>query len=52
MRNRKNLIPFEKLKADLMKNPEFVREYEQLQPEFAIARAIINARIKNTVSSY
>jgi len=49
MKNKK-LIPFEKLRADLMKNPEFVREYEKLQPEFAIARAIIDARIKKKFS--
>lgn len=50
MRNKPKAIPFEKLKANLMKNPNFRLEYEKLQPEFAIARAIIDARIKNKIS--
>ena len=50
MRNKPKAIPFEKLKADLMKNPGFRREYENLEPEFAIARTIIEARIKNKIS--
>lgn len=50
MRKKPKAIPFAKLKADLMKNPEFRREYEKLQPEFAIARAIIDARIKRKIS--
>lgn len=50
MRKKPKAIPFAKLKADLMKNPEFRREYEKLQPEFAIARAIIEARIKRKIS--
>lgn len=50
MKNKKNLIPFSKLKADLMKDPGFRREYEKLQPEFEIARAIIDARIKRKMT--
>lgn len=50
MRKKPKAIPFAKLKADLMKNPEFRREYEKLQPEFAIARAIIDARIKRKIT--
>jgi len=43
-------IPFEKLKTDLLKDPEFRREYEKLDPEFQIARQIIGARIKKKMS--
>ena len=50
MKNKPIAIPFEKLKADLMKNPKFRQEYEKLEPEFAIARTIIEARIKDKVS--
>lgn len=50
MRNKNKLVPFEKLKADLMKDPEFRREYEKLEPEFQIARQIIAARIKNKMT--
>lgn len=50
MKNRKNLIPFEKLHAEWMKDPEFRREYEKLQPEFQIASQMIDARIKQDMS--
>ena len=50
MKKRSKAIPFEKLKADLLKNSEFRREYEKLEPEFQIARQIIGARIKQKMS--
>lgn len=50
MRNKKNLTNFEDLKKEWMKNPEFRREYEKLEPEFQIARQIIGARIKRKMS--
>ena len=50
MKTKPKAIPFEKLKADLMKDPGFRREYEKLEPEFAIARAIIDARVKRKIS--
>lgn len=50
MRNRKNLIPFEKIHRDWMKDPEYRREYEKLEPEFQIARALIDARIKKKMT--
>lgn len=34
-----------KLTDELMKDPEFSHEYESLQPEMDITRAILNARI-------
>jgi len=50
MRNRKNLIPFEKIHRDWMRDPEYRREYEKLEPEFQIARALIDARIKKKMT--
>ena len=50
MRNRSKLIPFKKLKKDLMKSPEFRWEYEKLEAEFQIAKQIIDARIEQKLS--
>lgn len=50
MRNRKNLIPFKQLHNEWMKDPEYRREYEKLEPEFQIARQIIGARVKKKMS--
>lgn len=50
MKNRNNLIVFEDLKREWMKNPEFRMEYDKLEPEFQIARQIIGARIKRKMS--
>lgn len=33
-----------------MKDPEFVREYEEIEPEYQIACAIIDAQIKNKIT--
>ena len=38
------LIPFETLAAKWRKDPEFMREYEALEEEFALATALIGAR--------
>ncbi len=35
----------QKLSQELMQNPEFKREYDSLQPEMDIKRAILKARI-------
>ena len=40
------LIPFETLAAKWGKDPEFMREYEALEEEFALATALIGARAK------
>lgn len=37
----------EDYKKKCMKDPEFVKEYEAIQPEMAIVRAIIDARNSN-----
>ena len=36
----------QKLKSELMQDPEFKKEYEALQPEMEITRAIMDARIR------
>lgn len=36
----------QKLTEELMQNPEFRKEYEALQPEMDITRAILDARIR------
>ena len=40
----------EVLHREWMKDPEYRREYEKLEPEFQIARQIIGARIKNKMT--
>ena len=50
MKTKPKGIPFEKLKADLMKDQAFRREYEKLETEFAIVRAIVEARAKKNIS--
>ena len=38
------------LHSKWMKNPKYVHEYEMLEPEFVIARAMLDARIKKRIS--
>ena len=37
-------------KAKLLQDPEFKKLYEEAQPEFEIAKAVIHARIKNKIT--
>ncbi len=46
----KKWLTHEELKAHLMKDAGFRREYEKLEPEFQIARQIIGARLKKKMS--
>jgi len=46
---RKN-ITLEEHKKELLKNPEFKREREKLEPEFELARQIIKLRIRQKMS--
>lgn len=50
MKQYKKYYTVKELKAELMKDPGFRREYEKLGPEFQIARQIIGARIKKKMS--
>jgi DNA-binding XRE family transcriptional regulator len=38
---------FEEKKKELMKDAEFRKEYDDLEPEFTIARALIEARTRS-----
>ena len=37
-------VTFDELRKELMQDPEFQREYEALEPEFEIIRAMVAAR--------
>ncbi|HAT49566.1 MAG: helix-turn-helix transcriptional regulator [Nitrospirae bacterium] len=37
-------IPFEETREKWFKDPEFLKEYEALEPEFRLARQLIEAR--------
>lgn len=37
-------------KEEQMKNPEFVKEYEAIQPEMDVIRAIVEARISQNLT--
>lgn len=39
-----------KTKESLMQNPGFAKEYERIQPEFAIMRAMIQARAEKNMT--
>ena len=41
---------FKEYQKEVMKDPEFVKAYEDLQPEMEISKAIIDARIKQNLS--
>ena len=43
-------IKFENLEKKLFKNPNFVKEYEKLRPQFELAAALIEARMKAKLS--
>ncbi|OGH15229.1 MAG: hypothetical protein A2860_03670 [Candidatus Levybacteria bacterium RIFCSPHIGHO2_01_FULL_37_33] len=50
MRSKNKWVSHKELKEKLLKDPEFRRKYEKLEPEFQIARQIIGARIKQKIS--
>jgi ribosome-binding protein aMBF1 (putative translation factor) len=39
------MIPYEKVRKEFLKDPEFKKAYDALQPEFDLAAAIIQKRI-------
>ncbi|MFA5771066.1 MAG: helix-turn-helix transcriptional regulator [Patescibacteria group bacterium] len=48
--NRKKWISAEELEKKLMKDPEFVKAYNDLETEFQIASQMIEARIKQNIT--
>ena len=43
-------IPFNELRKKWRKDPEYLKEYEELEPEFELARELIPARAKAGLS--
>ena len=50
MSKKTKFVTASELKRDLMKDPEFRREYEKLGPEFQLASQMIGARIKRKMT--
>ena len=48
-KDRKHL-DFDIWKKEALKDPELKAEYDRLQPEFAVIRAIIRARVDNKIT--
>lgn len=44
------LVDFEVFKKKLFKDPEFVKAYHELDPEFVVIEAILRARLKGGVT--
>lgn len=47
---QKQKLSFTTWKKNILKNPEIKKEYEVLQPEMAVVKAVIEARAKNGVT--
>ncbi len=43
-------VSWEKIKKDLLKDPEFAKEVKKLEPEYEVVRQIIRARIEQNIS--
>lgn len=50
MKKRPKAIPWEQFRKELMARPGVKKAYEDLQPEFAIIQALIDARAKKKLS--
>lgn len=48
--NKYKLVDFEIFKKKLFKDPEFIKAYHELDPEFAVIEAIIRARVKRGIT--
>ncbi|OGG16093.1 transcriptional regulator [Candidatus Gottesmanbacteria bacterium RIFCSPHIGHO2_02_FULL_39_11] len=44
------LCTFDDHKKELLKDPEFKKEYDRLEPEFALVRSLIRSRIKRKLT--
>jgi len=47
---QKKFYSHKELHKEWMKDPEYRKEYERLEPEFQIAKAIIDARVRRKVT--
>ncbi|OGY22957.1 MAG: hypothetical protein A2172_03425 [Candidatus Woykebacteria bacterium RBG_13_40_15] len=50
MKKRPNFTTYEQFKKKLLAKPGVRKEYDDLQPEFEIVKAIVEARIKKKIS--
>lgn len=50
MKNKIKLYSFEDHLKELMRDPEFVKEWEKSEPEYLLAKEMIEKRIKNKMS--
>jgi ribosome-binding protein aMBF1 (putative translation factor) len=46
----KHFIPFSVMKKKLLADPEVKKEYDALEPEFALIRSLIDKRLKKKMS--
>ena len=46
----KNFKPFSELKKELLADPEVKKYYDELEPEYALVRSIIDKRLKKNMS--
>lgn len=44
------LVDFDIFKKELFKDPEFVKAYSELDPEFTVIEAILRARLKKGIT--
>lgn len=49
-KDKPNLISFSKHKAEMLKDPEFKKAYDTLEPEYAVIRAVLKKRIASKMS--
>ncbi|OGH17743.1 MAG: hypothetical protein A2868_00165 [Candidatus Levybacteria bacterium RIFCSPHIGHO2_01_FULL_40_15b] len=49
-KKRPTYTKWEDIEKEWMKNPNHVRAYEKLQPEFAVIQAMIDARVKKNLT--
>ena len=47
---QKKFYTHQEIHREWMKDPEYRRAYEELEPEFQIARALIDARVKKKMT--
>ncbi len=50
MKGEYNMSSYSALKHELLKNPEVKKEYDELEPEFNIIQAMIDARKRENIT--
>lgn len=49
-KDKYKLVDFKNYKKKLFKDPDFVKAYHELDPEFAVIEAILKARVKEGIT--